>query len=75
MREMLAIVMNLLAAVILGSNIKAEVLEPGVFQIDLRRHPIPHHYSLASAHPRVGNWSDTEYWNHVSKLPIKNSNL
>ena len=33
------------------------------------------HPNLESVHPRVGNWSDAEYWNHISKLPIDNSQL
>ena len=33
------------------------------------------HPNLESVHPRVGNWSDAEYWNHISKLPITNSHI
>jgi len=62
-----------------ATHIKAEKIEEGVYQINAKRHPVnrnaAEHPSLESGHPRVGNWSDSEYWNHVVKLPISNSEI
>ena len=61
-------------------SMKIEQLEPGVFHVPLQRYyaqgdEIVEHPNLQSEHPRVGNWSDAEYWNHIVKEPITSSNL
>ena len=52
----------------------AEIIEPGVFRIPLKRKmvemgkmPDDHPPRLESGDPRVGNWSDAEMWDGLVK--------
>lgn len=52
----------------------AEIIEPGVFRVPLKRNKVEmgktqdeHPPRLESGHPRVGNWSDAEMWDGLVK--------
>lgn len=72
---MLRKILCALIARVLAEKPPVEEIEPGVFHIPLEKVFFDEHPQLEAAHPRVGNWSDSELWNQEVKLPIRNSDL
>ena len=67
-----ALVSLLFASTVL--SMKAEQVRPGVYKFPLDKHfahpEAQAHKKLRAEHPRVGNWTESEMWENLAKMPV-----